>query len=121
MTRLPLALAPLDDESWPSYLTRRAAQHGTNLAELGTHLGLRDGRGRWPGRFGVELAAGDVHRIAPILGLAPVEVEDAACSPTTSLLRPQWTSAMSAIAATAAAHAGGSARREHVLPALPAG
>ena len=75
MTRLPLALAPLDDESWPSYLTRRAAQHGTNLAELGTHLGLRDGRGRWPGRFGVELAAGDVHRIAPILGLAPVEVE----------------------------------------------
>lgn len=75
MTRLPLALAPLDNESWPSYLTRRAAQHGTNLAELGTHLGLRDGRGRWPGRFGVELAAGDVHRIAPILGLAPVEVE----------------------------------------------
>ena len=56
MTRLPLALAPLKNESWPSYLTRRAAQLGTTLAELGTHLGLRDGRGRWPGRFGIELA-----------------------------------------------------------------
>ena len=34
MTRLPLALEPLPDESWPSYLTRRAAQHGTTLAGL---------------------------------------------------------------------------------------
>lgn len=76
MTRLPLALAPLDNESWPSYLTRRAAQHGTNLAELGTHLGLRDGRGRWPGRFGIELAPCDVQRLAPILGLLPTEIEN---------------------------------------------
>ena len=58
------------------YLTRRAAQHGTTLAELGTHLGLRDGRGRWPGRFGIELAPCDVHRLAPILGLVPAEVEN---------------------------------------------
>lgn len=76
MTRLPLALAPLDNESWPSYLTRRAAQHGTTLAELGTHLGLRDGRGRWPGRFGIELAPYDVQRLAPILGLVPTEIEN---------------------------------------------
>lgn len=76
MTRLPLALAPLDNESWPSYLTRRAAQHGTTLAELGTHLGLRDGRGRWSGRFGVQLDPCDVQRLAPILGLLPTEIEN---------------------------------------------
>ncbi|MBK6442609.1 MAG: TniQ family protein [Dermatophilaceae bacterium] len=76
MTRLPLALSPFKNESWPSYLTRRAAQHGTTLAELGTHLGLRDGRGRWPGRFGIELAPYDVQRLAPILGLVPTEIEN---------------------------------------------
>lgn len=76
MTRLPLALVPLDNESWPSYLTRRAAQHGTTLAELATHLGLRDGRGRWSGRFGVRLDPCDVQRLAPILGLVPTEVEN---------------------------------------------
>lgn len=76
MTRLPLALAPFDNESWPSYLTRRAAQHGTTLSELGTHLGLRDGRGRWSGRFGVQLDPRDVQRLAPILGLLPTEVEN---------------------------------------------
>ena len=75
MTRLPLALEPLPDESWPSYLTRRAAQHETTLAGLGTHLGLRDRRSRWPGRFGVELAPADVQRVAPLLGLAPAQVE----------------------------------------------
>ena len=75
MTRLPLALAPLSDETWPSYLTRRAAQHGTTLAGMGSHLGLRDGRGRWTGRFGVDLSYGEVTRVAPILGLAPVQVE----------------------------------------------
>ena len=76
MTRLPLALEPLPDESWPSYLTRRAAQHGTTLAGLGSHLGLRDERGRWPGRFGVSLSPGHVERVAPILGLAPHQVEN---------------------------------------------
>lgn len=75
MTRLPLALDPLDDESWPSYLTRRAAQHGTTLAGMGSHLGLRDARGRWRGRFGVALPTEDVKRVAPILGLAPPQVE----------------------------------------------
>lgn len=75
MTRLPLALAPLEDETWPSYLTRRAAQHGTTLAGLGTHLGLRDHRGRWPGRFGVNLGPVDLMRVAPLLGLAPQQVE----------------------------------------------
>ena len=74
MTRLPLALAPIKDESWPSYLTRRAAQHGTTLAEVGTHLGLRDSRGRWPGHFGVQLNLADVERVAPMLGLLPTEV-----------------------------------------------
>ena len=64
MTRLPLALEPLPDESWPSYLTRRAAQHGTTLAGLGSHLGLRDERGRWPGRFGVSVSPGHVERVA---------------------------------------------------------
>lgn len=75
MTRLPLAMAPLDDESWPSYLIRRAAQHETTVAELGTHLGLRDRRGRWPGRFGVAMGGTDVERVAPMLGLAPVHLE----------------------------------------------
>lgn len=75
MTRLPLALAPIEDESWPSYLTRRAAQHRTTLAQLGSHLGLRDSRGRWPGRFGVDLPVSDVGRVAPILCLSPEEVE----------------------------------------------
>lgn len=75
MTRLPLALEPLDDESWPSYLTRRAAQHGTTLAGMGSHLGLRDARGRWQGRFGIALPPEDVKRVAPILGLAPPQVE----------------------------------------------
>lgn len=74
MTRLPLALEPLDGETWPSYLTRRAAQHGSTLAGLGTHLGLRDGRGRWSGRFGVDLSHDEVTRVAPILGLAPDQV-----------------------------------------------
>jgi hypothetical protein len=69
-----LALAPIEDESWPSYLTRRAAQHGTTLAEVGTHLGLRDRRGRWPGRFGVQLSVADVERVTPVLGLLPTEV-----------------------------------------------
>jgi hypothetical protein len=76
VTRLPLALEPLPDESWPSYLTRWAAQHGTTLAGLGSHLGLRDERGRWPGRFGVSLSPGHVERVAPILGLAPHQVEN---------------------------------------------
>jgi hypothetical protein len=76
MTRLPLSLEPLPDETWPSYLTRRAAQHGTTLAGLGTHLGLRDTRGRWTGRFGVALVEGDVQRVAPMLGLAPAQVDD---------------------------------------------
>lgn len=76
MTRLPLALAPLEDETWPSYLTRQAAQHGTNLAGLGSHLGLRDGRGRWPGRFGVTMAEADGRRVAPLLGLAPEQVHE---------------------------------------------
>jgi len=76
MTRLPLALEPLPDETWPSYLTRRAAQHGTTLAGLGTHLGLRDARGRWTGRFGVALVEDDVQRVAPMLGLAPAQVDD---------------------------------------------
>lgn len=75
MTRLPLALAPLEDESWPSYLTRRAAQHGTTLAGMGSHLGLRDGRGRWLGRFGVTMEETDVRRVAPLLGLAPEQVD----------------------------------------------
>ncbi len=75
MTRLPLALEPLDDESWPSYLTRRAAQHGTTLAGMGSHLGLRDARGRWQGRFGIALPPEDVTRVAPILGLTPPQVE----------------------------------------------
>jgi len=75
MTRLPLALAPIEDESWPSYLTRRAAQHRTTLAQLGSHLGLRDSRGRWAGRFGVDLPVSDVGRVAPILGLSPEDVE----------------------------------------------
>lgn len=75
MTRLPLALAPIEDESWPSYLTRRAAQHRTTLAQLGSHLGLRDSRGRWTGRFGVDLPVSDVGRVAPILGLSPEDVE----------------------------------------------
>lgn len=75
MTRLPLALAPIEDESWPSYLTRRAAQHGTSLAGMGSHLGLRDSRGRWQGRFGVALETEDVERVAPLLGLASTQVE----------------------------------------------
>lgn len=74
MTRLPLALAPLEDESWPSYLVRRAARHGTTLAGLGGHLGLRDSRGRWPGRFGIIMDETNVARIAPLLGLAPEQV-----------------------------------------------
>lgn len=76
MTRLPLALKPLTGETWSSYLTRRAAQHGVTLAEMGTHLGLRDKRGRWPGRFGIELVSCDVQRLAPTLGLLPREVEN---------------------------------------------
>lgn len=75
MTRLPLELAPLDDESWPSYLIRRAAQHETTVAKLGTHLGLRDRRGRWPGRFGVAMGGTDVERVAPMLGLTRVQLE----------------------------------------------
>lgn len=75
MTRLPLALQPFPEESWQSYLTRRAAQHGTNLAGLGSHLGLRDSRGRWPGRFGVELGRDDVQRVAPLLGLVSAQIE----------------------------------------------
>lgn len=42
---------------------------------MGSHLGLRDDRGRWPGRFGIELAPRDVQHLAPILGLLPREVE----------------------------------------------
>lgn len=75
MTRLPLALEPADNESWPSYLTRRAAQHGTTLAGMGSHLGLRDSRGRWPGRFGVTMDETNVERVAPLLGLAPEQVD----------------------------------------------
>ena len=75
MTRLPLALKPLTGETWSSYLTRRAAQHGVTLAAMGSHLGLRDERGRWPGRFGVSLAPDDVQRVSAILGLVPVEIE----------------------------------------------
>lgn len=75
MTRLPLPLEPLEDETWSSYLTRRAAQHGTTLAGLGSHLGLRDARGRWPGRFNVQLEAEDGRRVAPILGLVPEQVQ----------------------------------------------
>lgn len=75
MTRLPLALEPADDESWPSYLTRRAAQHGTTLAGMGSHLGLRDSRGRWPGRFGVTMDETNVGRVAPLLGLTPEQVD----------------------------------------------
>lgn len=75
MTRLPLPLEPLEDETWSSYLTRRAAQHGTTLAGLGSHLGLRDSRGRWPGRFNVQLDAENRQRVAPILGLVPDQVQ----------------------------------------------
>lgn len=75
MTQLPLALEPAEDESWPSYLTRRAAQHGTTLAGMGSHLGLRDSRGRWPGRFGVTMDETNVGRVAPLLGLAPGQVD----------------------------------------------
>src|SRR5699024_3083651 len=75
MTRLPLALAPLQDEAWPSYLTRQAAQHGTTLAGMGSHLGLRDARGRWPGRFGVTMAETEAARVAPMLSLAPKQVQ----------------------------------------------
>lgn len=75
MTRLPLALAPLEDESWPSYLTRCAAQHHTTVASLGNHLGLRDARGRWPGRFGVTMGDTDMQRVGPLLGLAPDQVQ----------------------------------------------
>lgn len=75
MTRLPLTLRPLDDESWPSYLTRQAAQHQTTLGGLGSHLGLRDARGRWPGRFGVARTPDDVQRVSPLLGLPSAQIE----------------------------------------------
>ncbi|GAA3620314.1 hypothetical protein GCM10022199_25980 [Marihabitans asiaticum] len=75
MTRLPLVLAPLQDESWSSYLTRCAAQHHTTVASLGGHLGLRDARGRWPGRFGVNMDDTNVQRVAPLMGLEPNQVQ----------------------------------------------
>lgn len=75
MTRLPLSLAPLEDESWHSYLTRRAAQHHTTVASLGNHLGLRDARGRWPGRFGITMGDTEMQRVGPLLGLAPDQVQ----------------------------------------------
>ncbi|WP_397333729.1 TniQ family protein [Ornithinimicrobium sp. INDO-MA30-4] len=76
MTRLPLALEPLADESWASYLNRRAAQHRTTLACLGSHLALRGRRGDWPGRFGVDMSRDNIERVAPVLGLLPKRVAE---------------------------------------------
>ena len=72
---LPLLLAAERDETWHSYLTRRAAQHGCTLTELADALGLRE-EGRWPGYYGVKLDREMRDRLAHRLSLAPEAVDD---------------------------------------------
>lgn len=52
---LPLALEPDPNETWHSYLVRRAAQHGCTVAALATNLGIRDTAGRWPAYYGIRV------------------------------------------------------------------
>lgn len=75
MSRLPLALDPEPDETWHSYLTRRAAQHSCTVTELADHIGLRID-GRWPAYHGVILDPGRTDAVAPVLGLTPAQVQD---------------------------------------------
>lgn len=74
MTRLPLAMDPRPDETWHSYLTRRAAQHSCTVTELADHIGLRI-NGRWPAYHGVILPPGRTEAVAPVLGLASAQVQ----------------------------------------------
>lgn len=75
MSRLPLALEPVPDESWHSYLTRQAVQHGLTMATVGDHLELRGRRGRWLGYHGVVID--DLHATVAgsRLGLAREQVQ----------------------------------------------
>lgn len=72
--RLPLALDPAPGEAWTSYLTRRASQHSCSLADLGTHLGIRDSRGHWPGLLGVRAESGMVKSLVEPLGLEDQQI-----------------------------------------------
>lgn len=72
---LPLTLDPLPEETWPSYLTRRAAQHHCTVALLADHLALRGPRGRWPGRYGVTIDPITRDMVAAQLRLTPIQVE----------------------------------------------
>ena len=74
VTTLPLALEPIPDEAWHSYLTRRAAQHGCTVATLTEHIGLQRG-GRWPAYHGVILDQSVTEHVAPLLGLPAEAVQ----------------------------------------------
>jgi hypothetical protein len=73
---LPLPLDPLPEETWHSYLTRRAAQHHCTLAVLADHLGLREPHGRWPAYYGITITDADARRSAHLLGLDSTQVHD---------------------------------------------
>lgn len=71
---LPLPLQPGPDETWHSYLTRRAAQHHCTLAVLADHLSLREPQGRWPAYYGITITDSQANHSAHLLGLTPPQV-----------------------------------------------
>lgn len=114
MSTLPLRLEPAPDESWPSYLTRRAEQHHCTVAVLADHIGLRSG-GRWPGHYGVRIDSDAVDRVSGPLGLGEGAVRrmqldsyDQLAFDLTGLMVPGTIASIRAVAARNWVHLAGS-------------
>lgn len=75
MPALPLFLEPHSDETWHSYLTRRAAQHHVTTAALAEHIGIRDRRHRWPPYYGVKIDPERARELASELGLTAPQIQ----------------------------------------------
>jgi len=73
--RLPILTSPIEDETWASYLTRAAANHGVSTAALGEHLGLR-AKGHWVSGYGIFIEADAAAKTARGLGIAQAAVEE---------------------------------------------